>query len=113
MSHYVSSRANLSHDPHQPYVGHSAFAHKGGMHVNAMLKCEQSFQHISPALVGNQQRVVVSELAGRSNILYKVQEYGLDVDMDKDEARTLVATIKNLAWGTSFKTVRAASRRYW
>jgi 2-isopropylmalate synthase len=96
VSRYVSSRANLSHDPHQPYVGHSAFAHKGGMHVNAMLKCEQSFQHISPALVGNQQRVVVSELAGRSNILYKVEELGLEMDVDKEQARSLISTIKEM-----------------
>ena len=96
VSRYVSSRANLSHDPHQPYVGYSAFAHKGGMHVNAMLKCEQSFQHIAPALVGNQQRVVVSELAGRSNILYKIEELGLDVHVDKEQARSLISTIKEM-----------------
>jgi 2-isopropylmalate synthase len=96
VAHYVSVRANLAPDPHQPYVGQSAFAHKGGMHVNGILKHEDSFQHIDPALVGNQKRIVVSELAGRSNILYKVQEYGLDVEMDKEEARTLVSTIKEL-----------------
>jgi len=96
VSRYVSSRANLSHDPHQPYVGHSAFAHKGGMHVNAMLKCEESFQHIPPALVGNQQRVVVSELAGRSNILYMVEALGLDVEVDREQASDLVSTIKEM-----------------
>jgi 2-isopropylmalate synthase len=96
ISHSISNRANLAPDPHQPYVGHSAFAHKGGMHVNGILKHEDSFQHIDPSLVGNQKRIVVSELAGRSNILYKVQEYGLDVEMDKEEARTLVTTIKDL-----------------
>jgi len=96
VSHYVSNRANLVPDNHQPYVGYSAFAHKGGMHVNGMVKCEESFQHIDPSLVGNQKRIVVSELAGRSNILYKVQEYGLDVDMNDQEARTLVSHIKEL-----------------
>ena len=96
VSLYVSNRANLSPDDHQPYVGHSAFAHKGGMHVNGMVKCEESFQHINPALVGNQKRIVVSELAGRSNILYKVHEYGLGFDLGNDEARTLVAHIKEL-----------------
>jgi 2-isopropylmalate synthase len=60
VSHYVSNRANLVPDHHQPYVGQSAFAHKGGMHVNAMVKCEESFQHVDPALVGNQKRIVVS-----------------------------------------------------
>jgi 2-isopropylmalate synthase len=96
VSHYVSSRANLTPDPHQPYVGYSAFAHKGGMHVNAMLKCEESFQHIDPTLVGNQKRVVVSELAGRSNILYMVEELGLDVEVDDAQARTLISTIKEM-----------------
>ena len=96
VSRYVSNRANLAPDPYQPYVGNSAFAHKGGMHVNGILKHEDTFQHIDPSRVGNQKRIVVSELAGRSNILYKVQEYGLNVEMDREEARTLVSTIKEL-----------------
>ena len=74
---YVSEVANLSLYPHQPYVGHSAFAHKGGIHVNAIVKCEGSYQHIDPGLVGNYKRVVVSELSGKSNITYKVQELSL------------------------------------
>jgi 2-isopropylmalate synthase len=96
VSHYVSNRANLIPDHHQPYVGQSAFAHKGGMHVNAMIKCERSFQHIDPALVGNQKHIVVSELAGRSNILYKVDEYGLEVDLDSAKARDVLSHIKEL-----------------
>jgi 2-isopropylmalate synthase len=96
VSRYVSSRANLAPDPHQPYVGLSAFAHKGGMHVNGVLKHEDSFQHVDPARVGNKKRIVVSELAGRSNILYKVQEFGLDVDMDPEQVRSVVTLIKEL-----------------
>ena len=96
VSRYVSSRANLAPDNHQPYVGHSAFAHKGGMHVNGVLKSEESFQHVDPALVGNQKRIIVSELGGRSNILYKVQEFGLDLAMDQDEARDLASQVKEL-----------------
>jgi 2-isopropylmalate synthase len=96
VSLYVSNRANLIPDQHRPYVGQSAFAHKGGMHVNAMVKCEESFQHIDPALVGNQKRIVVSELAGRSNILYKADEFGLDVELDNLKARALVSHIKEL-----------------
>ncbi len=76
---YVSEVANLSLYPHQPYVGHSAFAHKGGIHVNAIVKCEDSYQHIDPEVVGNHTRVVVSELSGKSNIAYKAQECGLDL----------------------------------
>jgi 2-isopropylmalate synthase len=96
ISHHVSNRANLSPDHHQPYVGYSAFAHKGGMHVNGMVKCEESFQHIDPALVGNQKRIIVSELAGRSNILYKVDEFGLGIELEHGEARALVSRIKEL-----------------
>jgi len=96
VAHYVSNRANLAPNPQQPYVGRSAFAHKGGMHVNAVLKCAESFQHIDPALVGNQRRIVVSELGGRSNILYKVREFGLGIDMDRDQARLVADTIKSL-----------------
>jgi 2-isopropylmalate synthase len=96
VAHYVSNRANLIPDHHQPFVGQSAFAHKGGMHVNAMVKCEESFQHIDPAMVGNQKRIVVSELAGRSNILYKVDEFGLEVDLDSAKAGSLLSHIKEL-----------------
>jgi 2-isopropylmalate synthase len=96
VSKYVSNRANLAPHPHQPYVGYSAFAHKGGMHVNGVLKCEASFQHIDPVLVGNQKRIVVSELAGRSNILYKVQEFGMDLELDAEQARHVVSHIKAL-----------------
>jgi 2-isopropylmalate synthase len=96
VSRYVSNRANLIPDHHQPYVGQSAFAHKGGMHVNGMVKCEESFQHIDPALVGNQKRIVVSELAGRSNIMYKVDEFRLDFELDSLKARALVSHIKEL-----------------
>ena len=96
VAHYVSNRANLIPDHHQPYVGQSAFAHKGGMHVNAMVKCERSFQHVDPTLVGNQKHIVVSELAGRSNILYKVDEYGLEVDLDSAKTRDLLSHIKEL-----------------
>ena len=93
---YVSELANLSLDPHSPYVGQSAFAHKGGMHVHALLECEESYQHVDPALVGNRQRVVVSELSGKSNIVYKAQEYGLELVGGAEQSRKLVQRIKEL-----------------
>jgi 2-isopropylmalate synthase len=95
-AHYVSEVANLSLDAHLPYVGHSAFAHKGGMHVNALVKCEQSYQHVDPELVGNRKRVVVSELSGRSNIAYKVREFGLGLDPDMEQASPILRRIKEL-----------------
>jgi 2-isopropylmalate synthase len=95
MARYVSERANLSLYAQQPYVGYSAFAHKGGIHVNALLKCEESYQHIDPALVGNRKRVVVSELSGKSNILYKAEEYGLGL-ADGANSRQVLDRIKEL-----------------
>ncbi|UCC62870.1 MAG: citramalate synthase [Anaerolineae bacterium] len=93
---YVSELANLSPDTHQPYVGRSAFAHKGGMHVNALLKCEASYQHIEPGLVGNRKRVVVSELSGKSNIAYKADEFDLDLGRDPEQTRQILQLIKEL-----------------
>ncbi|MGD2207630.1 MAG: citramalate synthase, partial [Anaerolineae bacterium] len=93
---YVSELANLNLFPHHPYVGHSAFAHKGGMHVNALLKCEESYQHVDPGLVGNRKRVVVSELSGKSNIAFKVQEFGLALPDDSEKTRQVLQRIKDL-----------------
>jgi 2-isopropylmalate synthase len=77
VSTFVAEVANLAPDEHLPYVGKSAFAHKGGIHVAAMRRSEVSYQHLDPALVGNAMRVVVSELSGRGNLLSKAEEYGL------------------------------------
>lgn len=93
---YVSELANLSLPAHQPYVGRSAFAHKGGMHVNALVKCEQSYQHIAPVLVGNHSRVVVSELAGKSNIVYKARELGLELAGGTAQTQQVLRRIKEL-----------------
>jgi 2-isopropylmalate synthase len=93
---YVSELANLNLFPHQPYVGYSAFAHKGGMHVDALLKCEESYQHVEPSLVGNRSRVVVSELSGKSNIAYKAQEFGLELAGDTAKTREVLQRIKML-----------------
>jgi 2-isopropylmalate synthase len=93
---YVSEMANLSMDPHLPYVGRSAFAHKGGMHVNAIVKCEQSYQHIEPRRVGNRKRVVVSELSGKSNIEYKAQELGLGSSGTTAQTHQVLQRVKEL-----------------
>ncbi|EFO81779.1 putative alpha-isopropylmalate/homocitrate synthase family transferase [Oscillochloris trichoides DG-6] len=80
LSHYVAAIANLNPDDHAAYVGRSAFAHKGGIHVAAIAKVEHSYQHIDPTLVGNQKRVVVSELSGRGNIRLRAEELGLHLN---------------------------------
>jgi len=94
LSRFVSETANLARDPRQPYVGTSAFAHKGGIHVAAILKTEKSYQHIDPALVGNEKRILVSELSGRGNLVYKAQEYGLD--SGREDVQRVLAQIKEL-----------------
>jgi 2-isopropylmalate synthase len=107
VSHFVAEIANLSPDEHLPYVGKSAFAHKGGIHVAAMRRSALSYQHVDPELVGNQMRVVVSELSGRGNLLNKVEEYGLQAD-DMAVAEVL-KEIKNLeARGFSFEAAEAS-----
>ncbi len=94
LSRYVFEVANLAHDIRHPYVGQSAFAHKGGIHVAAILKLEESYQHIDPARVGNQKRVLVSELSGRGNVAYKAKAFGLDAD--SAEVRQVLGQIKNM-----------------
>ena len=107
LSYYVAEVANLPHDKHYPYVGSSAFAHKGGIHVAAMLKTERSYQHIDPTLVGNQRRTIVSELSGRGNVLDKSRQLGLDVD--GEQAKTILANIKSLeAQGFAFESAEGS-----
>jgi 2-isopropylmalate synthase len=93
-SRYISEVANLSPFPRSPYVGASAFAHKGGLHASGMVKWSQSYQHIDPCLVGNESRVLVSELAGGSSIKYKAKEKGIDIDSEK--AQTILKEVKDL-----------------
>jgi len=96
VSHYVSEVANLVPDPFLPYVGASAFSHKGGLHVSALSKWTESYQHLDPARVGNQQRVVISELSGKKNIIYKARELGLDLPSQGKEAQKLLEQVKLL-----------------
>ena len=88
-SRYVDEIANLNHDPRLPYVGDSAFAHKGGMHVNAVDKNPRTFEHIEPELVGNRRRILVSDLAGKSNLRMKAEELGIDIGNDNNLAKLL------------------------
>ncbi|MFA9410323.1 MAG: citramalate synthase [Deltaproteobacteria bacterium] len=82
LAHFVAEIANLSPNDHAAYVGRSAFAHKGGVHVSAIRRHPESYEHVRPTLVGNESRVVVSELSGRSNLLSKAEELGLEVSSD-------------------------------
>jgi 2-isopropylmalate synthase len=107
ISHFVAEIANLAPDEHLPYVGNSAFAHKGGIHADAMRKSEQSYQHVEPALVGNRMRVVVSELAGKASLLKKAEEYGFQPE--DLAAADVLKEIKRLeAQGFSFEAAEAS-----
>jgi len=107
ISHFVAEVANLSPDEHLPYVGKSAFAHKGGIHVAAMRRNDTSYQHVDPATVGNTMRVVVSELSGRGNLLSKAEEFGLDAT-SADAARVLEEIKQLEAKGFSFEAADAS-----
>lgn len=96
VSKYVSELANLTPDNKQPYVGKSAFAHKGGVHVSAVMKNEQTYEHIKPDLVGNSRRVLLSDLSGKSNISYKSEELGFDFDKTSKEGSEIVDELKRL-----------------
>jgi 2-isopropylmalate synthase len=96
LSQFVDEMANMRHNPRLPWVGSAAFAHKGGMHVNAVQKLTASYEHIDPALVGNSRNVLISELAGRSNIVMKAQELGFKLTNDTRELKPILNRIKEL-----------------
>jgi 2-isopropylmalate synthase len=89
VSHYVSELANMPHYDRFPYVGDDAFAHKAGIHVSGLIKWEDSYQHVNPALVGSRSHVVVSELAGKGSIIFKAKERGLPVPKGKGVGKVL------------------------
>ncbi len=108
VAHFVAEVANLAPDEHMPFVGRSAFAHKGGIHVAAMRRTPLSYQHIDPEAVGNQSRVVVSELSGRGNLLSKAEELKMAVSAEADVSN-VVSEIKELeARGFSFEVADAS-----
>jgi 2-isopropylmalate synthase len=96
LSQFVDEIANLPHSPRQPWVGSAAFSHKGGTHVNAVQKIVSSYEHIDPAAVGNTRSVLISDLAGRSNIVMKARELGIKLGNDAPELKGILARIKEL-----------------
>ena len=95
-SRFVSELANLQPLKHQPFVGDSAFAHKAGVHVSAVRKTAETYEHISPELVGNTQRVLVSDQAGKANILQKAGEFDLHIESNDPRAKDILAELKVL-----------------
>ena len=109
VSRYVFEIANIPPNPRLPFVGRSAFAHKGGVHVSAVLKSPKTYEHIDPTLVGNVRRVLVSELSGKSNIIYKAKELEIELEMDSPLLNKIVEEIKKLeAEGYEFEAAEAS-----
>jgi 2-isopropylmalate synthase len=107
LAHYVAEVVNLKHYNHAPYIGHSAFAHKGGIHVAAVLKASDSYQHIDPALVGNEMRSVVSELSGRGNI--QLRAHNLGIKLNNEDTQRVLSDIKQLEHeGFTFEAAEAS-----
>src|SRR5208283_218277 len=96
LSEFVDEIANVRHDPRQPWVGQTAFAHKGGMHVHAIARVARSYEHSPPEAVGNFRRVLVSDMSGRTNILLKARELGFKLEPDAPETREITDRIKIL-----------------
>ncbi|MFZ4694896.1 MAG: citramalate synthase [Verrucomicrobiia bacterium] len=120
LSNFVDDLANLRPDVRAPFVGDSAFAHKGGQHVNAVAKSISTYEHIPPESVGNRRRVLVGELSGRSTVLMKARELGMDLDANSPEVREILTQVKRLehlgfefeaADASFFLLVRRALRR--
>jgi 2-isopropylmalate synthase len=109
VSNFVSEKVNRRPFPFQPFVGSSAFSHKGGLHAAATQKSVQAYQHIEPSLVGNSNDVVISELSGRGNVIHRIKEMGLEADLDDDDARSIVQHVKDQeAKGFSYEGANAS-----
>ena len=91
---FIAEVVNLPPNPYQPYVGASAFAHKAGLHASAVARLEESYQHVPPARVGNTNHILVSELAGRSNVAHKLRELGLGDEVPPERLRALLEEVK-------------------
>jgi 2-isopropylmalate synthase len=109
VSRYVAELANIAPNEYQPFVGLNAFAHKGGVHVSAVMAHPPTYEHIAPETVGNARRVVVSDLSGRANVLYKAQEMDIDLSRDRPEVRQILAELKRLEHeGYQFEAAEAS-----
>lgn len=96
VSHFTSEISNMKQKNDQPYVGSSAFAHKGGVHINAVMKNPKTYEHIEPMLVGNRRRILVSELAGKTGILIRARDLELDLNKEDPKTRRILKLIQSL-----------------
>ena len=96
LSHYVAEVCNMPLQINQPFIGRAAFAHKGGVHINAMMKSSKTYEHLDPKVIGNHRRFLVSELGGKTNIMLKAKELQLDITKDSPESRAILTEIQKL-----------------
>lgn len=96
VSHYVSEIANMKQQDNQPFVGRSAFAHKGGVHINAVMKRPETYEHVGPETVGNHRRILVSELSGKTSIILRAKEMELDLSKEDPKTKKILRLIQNL-----------------
>ncbi|MDY6783875.1 MAG: citramalate synthase [Cyanobacteriota bacterium] len=109
MSYFVSEIANLAPDDRAPFVGRSAFAHKGGIHVSAVARNPITYEHINPECVGNERRIVISDQSGTSNIISKARSFGIDLEENREMTRTLLQKLKELeSEGYQFEAAEAS-----
>ncbi len=95
-SRFIAEVSNMAQRASQPFVGEAAFAHKGGVHVNAVMKNPRTYEHLNPALVGNERKILVSELSGRSSLVFKAKRLALDLSKDTPEAKQLLKRLQEL-----------------
>jgi 2-isopropylmalate synthase len=108
-SYLISEIVNLAPDDHAPFVGRSAFAHKGGIHVSAVARSPLTYEHVQPELLGNERRIVISDQSGLSNVLSKAKSFGIDLDKDDPTCRHILEKLKLLeGQGYQFEAAEAS-----
>jgi 2-isopropylmalate synthase len=109
VSHFVSEVSNMKQRNDQPYTGASAFAHKGGVHINAVMKNPKTYEHVDPSLVGNRRRILVSELAGKTGILLRAKDIDLDLSKESPQTKKILKLIQKLEYqGYHFEAAEAS-----
>ena len=94
LARFVSEISNMMQAKNQPYAGQSAFAHKGGVHINAVMKNPETYEHVDPSLVGNHRRFLVSELGGKTNVMLKAKELAIDLKKESPETRKILQKVQ-------------------
>ena len=109
VSHYIAEVCNMPMETNQPFTGRSAFAHKGGVHINAMMKNTKTYEHMDPREIGNHRRFLVSELGGKTNVLLKARELNVDLEKESPETRRILSEVQRLEnQGYQFEAAEAS-----